>query len=79
VAGKPGSVMQIKNAHAICADLYSDGHLKRGVRREFLRPSRSEHAVPRLAVCIWKDGTAAVFPGPRGTCARLDLPAAARR
>jgi hypothetical protein len=32
-----------------------------------------------LVVCIWSDGTAAVFPGPRGTCASLDLPAAARR
>jgi hypothetical protein len=34
--------------------------------------------VPRLAVCVWPDGTAVVFPGPLGTCASLGLhPAAA--
>jgi hypothetical protein len=79
VADKPGSSGQVTNAHAICADLYRDGRLKRGVRREIAEPSNGEHPVPHLVVCIWSDGTAAVFPGPRGTCARLDLPAAARR
>jgi hypothetical protein len=79
VAGRPGAPGQVDNAHAKCADLYIDGYLKRGVRREFTRPSKREQPAPHLVVCIWRDGTAAVFPGPRGTCARLDLPAAARR
>jgi hypothetical protein len=79
VAGKRGIIGQVENAQAICADLYSDGHLKKGVRREFPQPSKVKQPVPHLVVCIWSDGTAAVFPGPRGTCASLDLPAAARR
>jgi hypothetical protein len=79
VAGKRGSLGQVKNAHAACAELYSDGHLKKGVERAFPRPSKVKQPVPHLVVCIWSDGTAAVFPGPRGTCASLDLPAAARR
>jgi hypothetical protein len=79
VAGKPGSLGQVKNAYATCAELYSDGHLKKGVERAFPRPSKVKQPVPHLVVCIWSDGTAAVFPGPGGTCASLDLPAAARR
>lgn len=79
VAGKPGSSGQVENAHAKCANLYSDGYLKRGVRREFAERSKVERAVPHLVVCVWHDSSAAVFPGPRGTCARLDLPAAAGR
>jgi hypothetical protein len=79
VAGKRGSVGQVENAHGICAALYGDGHLRLGVKREFPRPSKVKRPVPHLVVCIWSDGTAAVFPGPRGTCASLDLPAAARR
>jgi hypothetical protein len=79
VPAKPGSLGQVTNAHDQCADLYRDGYLRRGVRREIARPLHRGHHVPHLVVCTWRDGTAAVFPGPRGTCARLGLPAAARR
>ena len=79
VPAKPGSRGQLKNAHDQCADLYRDGYLRRGMRREIARPPDRGHFVPHLVVCTWSDGTAAVFPGPRGTCARLGLPAAARR
>jgi hypothetical protein len=79
VAGRTGSPGQVRNAHAKCADLYRDGYLKRGVAREIARPSKGYHSVPHLVVCAWSDGTAAVFPGRRGTCAGLGLPAAARR
>jgi len=79
VAGKPGSSGQVTNAHDTCADLYSDGRLKQGVSAEMPHPSNGEQPVPHLVVCVWTDKSAAVFPGPQGTCARLGLPAAARR
>src|SRR5215467_12597158 len=77
--GGPGSVGHVAKAHNQCADLYRDGYLKKGVRREIARPAGGDHPVPHLVVCTWNDGSAAVFPGQKGTCARLDLPAAARR
>lgn len=79
VPGKPGTVGHVTNAHNQCASLYSHGYLRRGARREIARPSKGPHPVPHLVVCTWNDGSAAVFPGKKGTCARLDLPAAARR
>jgi hypothetical protein len=79
VPGKSGTTGHVRNAHIQCAALFRQGFLKRGVGRELAHPSRGEHQVPHLVVCIWNDGTAAVFPGRKGTCARLDLPAAARR
>jgi hypothetical protein len=79
VPGKPGTQGQVKNAHVLCAALYREGYLKEGAKRINLHPSRGTHPVPHLAICTWSDGTAAVFPGGKGTCGRLDLPAAARR
>jgi hypothetical protein len=79
VPGRPGTRGHVNNAHAMCADLFKDGFLKRGVQREFGQPSKAEQPLPHLVVCVWRDKTAAVFPGPRGTCARLNLQAAARR
>jgi hypothetical protein len=79
VPGKPGAKGAVHNAHDICAALYRLGHLTRGAQRINPRPSKGVHHVPKLQVCTWPDGTAAVFPGPPGTCARLDLPTAARR
>ena len=79
VPGKPGSIGHVANAHDQCAALYRDGYLQKGVRREIAQPAKGERPVPHLVVCTWNDGTAAVFPGQKGTCARLDLPAAARR
>jgi hypothetical protein len=79
VAGKPGSSGKVTNAHATCAVLYRKGYLKLGASAEIAYPSKGQHPVPHLVECVWHDKTAAVFPGPRGTCARLGLPAAARR
>jgi hypothetical protein len=79
VAGKPGTVGQVHNAHNLCASLFAQGRLKRGVKHQILRPAKGPHRVPELSVCVWHDGSAAVFPGKRGICARLDLSAAARR
>lgn len=78
-AGKPGSQGEVKNAHGVCAALYREGYLRLGATRINPRPKPGKRPVPRLVVCAWSDGSAAVFPGRKGTCARLDLPAAARR
>ena len=79
VPGKPGTQGQVKNARALCAGLYREGHLKKGAIGITMHPRRGTHPVPHLVICTWSDGSAAVFPGSKGTCARLDLPAAARR
>ena len=77
--GKPGTPGQVRDAHAGCAKLYRIGMLKKG--QPVLPPTRNRsYPVPPLAICVWHDGTAAVFPGPPETCARLGLhPAAAGR
>jgi len=79
VPGKPGTKGAVQNARDICAALYRQGLLTRGAQQINPRPGNRNHPVPALQVCTWTDGTAAVFPGPRGTCAKLNLPAAARR
>jgi hypothetical protein len=79
-AGKPGTKGgTVENAREMCAALYRQGLLTRGAQRINRRPPKGVHLVPKLQVCTWPDGTAAVFPGPHGICAKLDLPAAARR
>lgn len=77
--GKPGTKGTIKQAKRICASLYRQGYLTRGVPQMNRRPRNGVHHVPPLQVCTWQDGTAAVFPGPEGTCGKLGLPTAARR
>ncbi len=79
VPGKPGSAGQVNNARAVCAALFHGGYLKQGVAGEIARPKAGKHPGPHLVVCTWSDESAAVFPGRRGTCAKLGLPAAARR
>ncbi|HEX5188833.1 MAG TPA: hypothetical protein VFW16_04790 [Streptosporangiaceae bacterium] len=79
VAGKAGTQGQVKNARALCAALYREGYLKEGAKRIASHPRRGIHPVPHLVICTSGDGTAAVFPGRKGTCTRLGLPAAARR
>jgi hypothetical protein len=79
VAGKPGTQGLVQNAHTLCAALYRQGYLKKGAKHINPHPKRGTHPVPHLVICTWGDGSAAVFPGGKGTCGRLDLPAAARR
>lgn len=75
-AARPGSPAQVRDALAVCASLYRQGFLRVGARQIDGHPGGALHRVPALAVCTMTNGTAAVFPGGRGTCARLDLPAA---
>ncbi len=79
VAGKPGTEGHVRHAHALCAALYRQGYLQKGAKHINRHPKRGAHRVPHLVICTWGDGSAAVFPGRQGTCARLNLPAAARR
>jgi hypothetical protein len=39
-------------------------------------PPAKEFPVPHLVGCVLPNGTAAVFPGPNGTCQQLGLPTA---
>jgi hypothetical protein len=78
-AGKPGAHGAVRMARQICASLYRQGYLTQGAQRINPRPRKGVHPVPSLQVCTWQDGTAAVFPGPAGTCMKLGLPTAARR
>ena len=78
-AAKPGTKAQVRSAYDGCAALFKIGVLQQG-HRMVAHPPRHRYPVPRLAVCVWHNGTAVVFPGPKGTCVRLGLhPAAARR
>jgi hypothetical protein len=78
-ASKPVTGAVAQNALGTCQALFRIGILRKGYAP--VRPSRrpGHHRVPALVVCVWPDQTAAVFPGGRGTCAKVGLPAAARR
>lgn len=79
LAGKPGTKAEVKHARSSCAALFRQGFLRLGVAGVNLSPSKGRHHVPALVVCTMNDGTAAVFPGGPGTCAKLGLPAATRQ
>jgi len=77
VPGRPGSTARVRDAVSMCRALFREGHLRPGVRGIDLRPGRgTRYRVPALVPCTMRNGSAAVFPGGRATCARLDLPAA---
>ena len=69
----------VRHARSTCAALFRIGVLRTGhaPRRPDRKPGH--YRVPHLVVCVWSDQTAAVFPGGKGTCARLGLSAAAWR
>jgi hypothetical protein len=77
-AGKPLTQAVVDDALGTCRALFRAGMLKSGrpVGRPPTRPGH--HRPPNLVACVWPGGTAAIFPGHRGTCAKLGLPAAAR-
>ena len=77
-AARPGSPAQVRNALAVCAALYRQGFLRVGARHIDDHPGDAQRRVPALAVCAMTNGTAAVFPGGRGTCERLGLSAATK-
>jgi hypothetical protein len=72
--GEPGSPGRVEHARSVCADLWRQGFLSAGASG-ISRPRNSSvsHRVPALVVCTMSNGTAAVFPGQAGTCARLGM------
>jgi hypothetical protein len=78
-ASKPLTKAAVDNARGTCEELFRIGVLRKGYPPGRLVRRPGHHRVPKLVVCVWTDQTAAVFPGGRGTCAKLGLPAAARR
>jgi hypothetical protein len=75
-AGQPGSQARVEHAVADCGALWRQGFLRTGASGIDRTPDRSvTYPVPALVVCTMPDGTAAVFPGPAHTCARLGLAA----
>jgi hypothetical protein len=76
-ASKPLTKAVVDDARGTCRALFTAGVLKVG--RPVGRPpgKRGHHRPPQLVACVWPGGTAAIFPGQRGTCAKLGLPAAA--
>ena len=76
-SGRPG---QVTDALGTCASLWSQGFIHagpQGAEAPTSPPSPgAHHPVPPLAVCVLPDGTAAVFPGGKSTCAALGLPSA---
>jgi hypothetical protein len=78
-ANKPLTDAVVRNARSTCEALFRIGVLRKGHPPGRLARRPGHHRVPHLVVCVWPDQTAAVFPGGPGTCAKLGLPAAARR
>lgn len=73
-AGSPTRA-QVDNALSICADFWRQGILRPGPDgARGLPDAAGRHPVPSLVACVLPDGTAAVFPGTRATCAALNLP-----
>jgi hypothetical protein len=72
--GEPGSPGRVEHARSACADLWRQGFLSAGAPG-IARPRNSSvrHRVPALVVCTMSNGTAAVFPGQAGTCAKLGM------
>jgi hypothetical protein len=58
-----------------CALVWRDAILRPGLSGpQVPDPGRPRTEIPRLEACVAPDGTAAVFPGRAGACARLGLP-----
>jgi len=70
---------EVRDVRNNCRALFREGFLRPGSRVNMPDHSGVRYRVPPLVVCVWRDGSAAVFPGRAGTCARLGLPSAARR
>jgi hypothetical protein len=71
---------QVGNAVSVCAALWRQGILHpgpQGARGRATPDPAGTSQVPPLVACVLGDGTAAVFPGIRSTCATLGLPNAA--
>lgn len=73
-AGSPTRA-QVNNALSVCADFWRQGILRPGPEGAGGPPNPAGGSpVPFLVACVLPDGTVAVFPGTRTTCATLNLP-----
>jgi hypothetical protein len=74
-SGRPG---QVTDALGTCASLWNQGFLRAGPQGAGVSTARpspgADNPVPTLVACVLPDGTAAVFPGGKSTCAALGLP-----
>jgi len=77
-ASTPLTRTAVDNALHTCRALFTKGVLTTGRPVGRLPSNGGHYRAPRLVACVWPGGTAAIFPGYRGTCAKLGLPAAAR-
>jgi hypothetical protein len=68
---------RVASAIDVCASLWRAGLLQAGVAAPVRSPSQAVNPVPGLVACTLRDGRAAVFPGPAGTCQTLGLADAA--
>jgi hypothetical protein len=80
-AGPVGSNAQVTSALAACTTSWADGFLTLGSTqvggtRQPPGLLNLNHPVPPLVVCVLPSGVAGVFPGDKGTCETLGLPAA---
>jgi hypothetical protein len=66
----------VTDAVGVCAALWRAGILQSGSAEPLRNPAKAIYPVPALAQCVLSDGSAAVFPGATGLCARLGLQAA---
>lgn len=60
---------------AACADLWRQGVFRLDDPHVY-PPGDKQYPVPHLVECVLRNGSAAVFPGPEGTCQDLGLPSA---
>jgi hypothetical protein len=71
---------QVNDALGVCATLWRQGLLRTGPQGAAAGAGRAKpdqggtHPVPPLVACVLPNGTAAIFPGTRATCAALGLP-----
>lgn len=69
------SPAQVADPLGICSDLWRQGVLRPGPDGARGAPDpEASYSVPPLVTCVLADGTAAVFPGSKSTCAALGLP-----
>ena len=66
----------VNDAAGICAELWRAGILQAGAPGPSRNPSAASYPVPQLVQCVLPNGSAAVFPGGTGLCARFGLSAA---
>lgn len=78
VSGQNGP-LGVRAPISVCAYLWEIGAVHPGAQTHpnpSATPPANDVPVPHLVGCVLPDGSAAVFPGPDGTCEKLGLPVA---